>query len=98
MGARIRDARVARGLTQAHLADALKLPRSAISLIESEDRKLSAHELITIAAMLNVSLGMIVAAMPDDPFELGRQAGRKEGWRDAMKAMQEFASQGASDE
>ena len=52
LGKRIKDAREYIGLTQQQVAQALAIPRSAISDIEKGKRKVTAEELKKLAALL----------------------------------------------
>lgn len=56
IGARLKAAREAAGLTQEQVAKLLGLPRPAISEMESETRTVSAGELKQLAACYKVSL------------------------------------------
>src|SRR5258707_15866782 len=56
LGARLREAREAAGLTQEQVAKLLGIPRPAISEMESETRNVSAGELKQLAACYKVSL------------------------------------------
>ncbi len=56
IGARLRQAREAAGLTQDQVAKLLGLPRPAISEMESETRRVSAGELKQLARLYKVSM------------------------------------------
>lgn len=60
IGARIAEARKARDLTQEHLANQVGLDRTALGLIENGKRKVSAVELVDLAAALNIPLAWFV--------------------------------------
>lgn len=64
LGRRIAEAREASGRTQASLADALRLERTAIVRVESGQRKVSATELIAIAAFLERPIDWFVSESP----------------------------------
>lgn len=57
IGAKIRERRLARGLTQAELAGALGVIRSSVANIEAGRQTLSAQRLAITAAMLGADLG-----------------------------------------
>ena len=57
MAARLKAAREYLGLSQQEVADSLKLPRSAISLIETGQRRLEAVELKAFAKLYQRSVG-----------------------------------------
>jgi transcriptional regulator with XRE-family HTH domain len=59
IGARLKHAREAAGLTQDQVAKLLGLPRPAISEMESEARTVSAGELKQLAACYKVSLAWL---------------------------------------
>lgn len=60
IAARIRDARVLAGLSQAQAAQKLNLQRPAISEIESGKRKVSAEEVIQFAELYKVDTSWIL--------------------------------------
>lgn len=60
IGSRIAERRTALGLTQSQLGEAVGLPQSAISRIESGDRSVEADELVRIAQALRVSQDRLV--------------------------------------
>ncbi|WP_342084848.1 helix-turn-helix domain-containing protein [Dyadobacter sp. OTU695] len=60
IAARIRDARVLAGLSQAQAAEKLNLQRPAISEIESGRRKVSAEEVIQFAELYKVDTSWIL--------------------------------------
>lgn len=53
LGKRIKEARQASGLSQSALAQAISLDRTAVSKIESDQRRVSSLELASIAQVLN---------------------------------------------
>jgi transcriptional regulator with XRE-family HTH domain len=63
-GRRIADARESEGRTQAELADAIGLDRTAVAKIEAGTRKVSAIELVAIAASLNRPIDWFVFESP----------------------------------
>ena len=60
IAARIRDARVMAGLSQAQAAEKLNLQRPAISEIESGKRKVSAEEIIQLAEIYRVDTSWLL--------------------------------------
>ena len=60
LGARIRQVRLGVGLDQTSLARRCRLERTALSRIESGERKVSALELVRIAEALRVTLGDLI--------------------------------------
>lgn len=64
MGARIADARVAAGLTQAALAETLGIDRTSVVRLEAGDRKVSAEELATVAQALGRPIDWFVLEAP----------------------------------
>jgi len=56
LGARLREAREAAGLTQEQVAKLLGVPRPAISEMESETRRVSAGELKQLSGYYKVSM------------------------------------------
>lgn len=60
LGARIRQVRLGTGLDQTGLAQRCRLERTALSRIESGERKVSALELARIAEVLQVTLSDLV--------------------------------------
>jgi transcriptional regulator with XRE-family HTH domain len=57
LGQRLKNAREYRGFSQEDVATCLGIPRSAVSLIESGDRKIDAIELSKIAKLFDCSIG-----------------------------------------
>ncbi|WP_299035927.1 XRE family transcriptional regulator [uncultured Pseudokineococcus sp.] len=64
VGERVREARLAAGVTQKHLADALGVDRTAVLKVESGDRRLSALEAAVVAEELRVPLTLLVSPRP----------------------------------
>ena|ERR1051326_2809302 len=56
LGARLREAREAAGLSQAQVAKLLKMHRPTITEMEQETRKVTAGELIQLAQLYKVSV------------------------------------------
>jgi transcriptional regulator with XRE-family HTH domain len=77
IGVRIKEAREYMGLTQQQVADALSLPRSAISDIETGKRKLTVEELKGLAHLLKHPVNHFIAEsgeVPEDVAVLARTA------------------------
>lgn len=76
--ARLKEAREYLGLSQQDVADATNLSRSAISMIETGQRKVDAVELTALARLYQRSVahftGEEAAALPADVSMLARQA------------------------
>ena len=68
IAARLKDARVLAGLSQAQAADKLGLQRPAISEIESGNRKVSAEEIIQFANLYCVATSWLL--LEEDTEEL----------------------------
>ena len=64
LGQRIREARLAAGLSQAELASRIRLERSALVKIETGDRKVSALELLRLSEVLELPLSHFVHRSP----------------------------------
>ncbi|HET8640932.1 MAG TPA: helix-turn-helix transcriptional regulator, partial [Pseudonocardiaceae bacterium] len=65
VGQRIADARGRAGLTQAQLAAAASLDRSALAKIEAGNRRVSALELARVAEVLGVRIEWFVYEAPE---------------------------------
>jgi transcriptional regulator with XRE-family HTH domain len=71
LGPRLRDAREKRGLSQQAVADALGLPRTAVTNIEAGSRSLSTTELMKLADLYDRSAASFLedeTAMVDDAY------------------------------
>jgi transcriptional regulator with XRE-family HTH domain/Zn-dependent peptidase ImmA (M78 family) len=64
IGARVREARIALGLTQAQLAGQLTMDRTALAKAEAGDRRLDALELFHLSDALDVSIDHFVVRPP----------------------------------
>lgn len=62
IGARLKQIRESRSVTQQELADLLKLPRTAVTQLESGSRRMTVEELQLIAQHFGVSLDAFVSA------------------------------------
>ncbi|WP_199521491.1 helix-turn-helix domain-containing protein [Jiangella anatolica] len=62
MGRRVREARIAAGLSQSQLASLLRIDRSALVRVESGQRQVSALELFRLSDHLGVPAGHFVSA------------------------------------
>ena len=82
LGARIAEARKVSQLSQAELAAAVKLDRTAITKVESGERKLDSLELVRVAAVLKRSIDWFLS--PPLPAVISRRKGR--GSNDESKA------------
>ena len=85
LGERVREARLAAGLTQDALARAVNTDRAAVARIEAGDRRVSALELFAIADAVDVRPAVLVAPPPfgddrptleEDPDAAARSASR----------------------
>ncbi len=77
IAARLKEAREYLGLSQQDVADATNLSRSAISMIETGQRKVDAVELAALARLYQRSVGHFTgeeAVLPADVSMLARQA------------------------
>ncbi len=77
IGARLKDAREAAGLTQEQVAKLLGIPRPAISEMEGETRTVSAGELKQLAACYKVSLPWLAGEPTYSDGEKIKMAARK---------------------
>jgi transcriptional regulator with XRE-family HTH domain len=67
LGARVRDRRIARRLTQAQLGDASRLHRTFVGSVERGERNVAILSLRRIAAALRVRLGDLVGNTAEGP-------------------------------
>jgi transcriptional regulator with XRE-family HTH domain len=79
LAAKLKAAREYIGLSQEEVAELLKIPRSAISLMEKGDRKVDALELKALARVYQRNLHYFTeteepSALPDDVAHLARTA------------------------
>ncbi|HWI81574.1 helix-turn-helix transcriptional regulator [Ramlibacter sp.] len=79
LGQRLKEAREYQELSQQEVADALRLPRSAISLIEAGQRKVETLELKAMAQIYGRPIGHFTgevqpAAVPESVTMLARKA------------------------
>jgi transcriptional regulator with XRE-family HTH domain len=110
LGARLREAREYLGLSQDDVAKYLKIPRTALSHIESGQRGVDALELKKMAQLYKQPVvyftgeGQPNAGMPDDVAHLARAAaGLSEGDRRELSRFAEYlraraASEGPSND
>jgi transcriptional regulator with XRE-family HTH domain len=75
IAARLKDARVLAGLSQAQAADKLGLQRPAISDIEAGKRKVSAEEIIQFADLYRVSTSWLL--LEEDENQVQKFAARE---------------------
>ncbi|WP_348637987.1 helix-turn-helix transcriptional regulator [Blastococcus capsensis] len=64
VGDRVRQARLARGLTQGQLAEQVTLHRTAVARIEAGDRQFSALELFALADALRLPRALLASSPP----------------------------------
>ncbi|KHN51225.1 helix-turn-helix domain-containing protein [Pectobacterium fontis] len=60
----LRKARIAKGITQENLAQALDRPQSFIAKVENGERRLDVVEFIHIARLLSLDPAKIIAKLP----------------------------------
>jgi len=97
LGTRLRDARRYLGLKQEEVAGYLKLPRTALSDIESGQRRVEAIELTRLARLYRQSVAYLTgedegaATLPADVAHLARQvAALSEADREEVGRFAEF--------
>jgi transcriptional regulator with XRE-family HTH domain len=78
---RLREAREYLGFSQDDVAKALNIPRSAVSLIETGQRRVEALELKALAKIYQTSVGALTgedapAKLPEDVAHLARAAAK----------------------
>ncbi len=73
IAARLKEARILAGLSQAHAADKLGLKRPAISEIESGNRKVSAEELIQLANLYKVDTSWLLLRESENETYMNEQ-------------------------
>lgn len=61
----LREARIAKGITQENLAQALERPQSFIAKVENGERRLDIVEFIHIARLLSLDPAGIIARIPE---------------------------------
>ena len=74
VGQRVRDARVARGVTQEWLAKRIGFKRTSITNVESGTQKLLVHTLVEIARALEVEAGALLPGSEESPDERPAEA------------------------
>ncbi|ULR32764.1 helix-turn-helix domain-containing protein [Dickeya fangzhongdai] len=67
----LRETRIARGITQESLAQALERPQSFIAKVENGERRLDVVEFIHIARLLSLEPVSIIAKIPTKHKPLG---------------------------
>ena len=97
LGDRLREARKYLGLKQEEVATYLKIPRTALTDIESGQRKVDAIELARLAKLYRQPVGYftgedeIAATLPADVAHLARQAaGLSQQDRDELSRFAEY--------
>ena len=102
LGSRLQAARKARGLTQEAVADALDAARTTIVAIEKGERRVSSHELITLARLFGRSVSELIGhTRVTEPFVAQfRTGGRRDDEEEvsadleaATATLQRFAEQ-----
>lgn len=99
IGARLKEAREYLGISQQDVAEALKVPRSAISLLETGQRKVDAIELRALAQLYQRPIGHFTgeeaeAEVPAEVAMLARQASQlSQRDRDELLRFSEFLLQ-----
>ncbi|MQA27421.1 MAG: ImmA/IrrE family metallo-endopeptidase [Micromonosporaceae bacterium] len=88
VGGRVREARVAAGLTQSQLAGRLSLDRSALVRIESGQRQVSALELFRLSDELGVPVAHFVSVPP--PAIVSQRAEVDEDAQDTTRIRYQF--------
>lgn len=80
IAARIREARMAAGLKQAHVAEMLGLHRPSVSEIEAGNRTVSAEELVLLANLFDVDVAWLGGEGADsvDPHDNKLQLAARE--------------------
>jgi len=59
----LKDARLAAGLTQQHVADRLKRPQSFVAKYESGERRLDVAEFVAIAKLVGLNPSRLIAQL-----------------------------------
>lgn len=77
IGEVVRKRREEMGLSQEKIADALSLPRPAVSQIESGRRKVSAKELLNLSRILNLSMEQLMGLEELPKVTLGQSSAQK---------------------
>ncbi|ADM99140.1 MULTISPECIES: helix-turn-helix domain-containing protein [Dickeya] len=67
----LREKRIARGITQESLAQAMERPQSFIAKVENGERRLDVVEFIHIARLLSLEPASIIAKIPAKYKPLG---------------------------
>lgn len=84
-GARLKEARKAKGLTQQQLADALQLPRTSITSYETTSREPDFTMLVRMAELLGVSVEYLTGASLDTPQRFSELADLFSSLRDVYE-------------
>jgi len=103
IGLRLRAARERRGLSQQEVADALKLPRTALTNIESGNRSVSTLELAKLAALYRLSVARILEEDQAETDDLSivlprafQEATNGPGYREAIDHIVDLCREGAA--
>lgn len=90
LGRNIEQARLNAGLNQQQLADLVGLDRSAISRVESGNRKVDSIELVKIAVALGVSELSLLTVQETEALYLRAPEGEPESIKQQIKWVNEF--------
>jgi Zn-dependent peptidase ImmA (M78 family)/transcriptional regulator with XRE-family HTH domain len=103
IGLRLRAARERRGLSQQEAADALKLPRTAVTNIETGNRAVSTLELTKLAALYRIPVGLILDEDQAETEDLSvvlpralQDATNGPGYREAIDRIIDLCREGAA--
>ncbi len=88
IAARLKEARVLAGLSQAQAADKLELQRPAISEIEAGKRKVSADELILFANLYKVDTSWLLHQENEDDLKFAARELSKLSQEDREKLLE----------
>jgi len=93
LGSRLQAARKARGLTQEAVADALGAARTTIVAIEKGERRVSSHELITLARLFGRAVSELIGqTRVTEPFVAQFRTGGRRDDEDEFNADLEAAT------
>lgn len=87
IAARLKEARILAGLSQAQAADKMELPRPSISEIESGKRKVSADELVQFSNLYKVDTSWLLHEENDDDLKFAARELSKLSPEDRKKVL-----------